>query len=124
MKQIFESGENYLETILILHQKTGCVRAVDIAAELGFSKPSVSRAMSVLREAGHITVARDGQITLTDSGLAIAEKIYERHRLLTEYLTALGVSPEVAAEDACRMEHVISEESFQKLKAHVQNQKK
>lgn len=124
MKQIFESGENYLETILVLHQRTGFVRAIDIATELGFSKPSVSRAMSVLREAGHIEVARDGQITLTESGRAIAEKIYERHQLLTEYLTALGVSPEIAAEDACRMEHVISEESFQKLKEHVQNQRK
>ena len=120
MKQIFESGENYLETILVLHQRTGFVRAT----ELSFSKPSVSRAMSVLREAGHIDVARDGQITLTESGRAIAEKIYERHQLLTEYLTALGVSPEIAAEDACRMEHVISEESFQKLKEHVQNQRK
>lgn len=124
MKQIFESGENYLETILVLHQRTGFVRAIDIATELSFSKPSVSRAMSVLREAGHIEVARDGQITLTESGRAIAEKIYERHQLLTEYLTALGVSPEIAAEDACRMEHVISEESFQKLKEHVQNQRK
>lgn len=124
MKQIFESGENYLETILVLHQRTGFVRAIDIATELSFSKPSVSRAMSVLREAGHIEVARDGQITLTESGRAIAEKIYERHQLLTEYLTALGVSPEIAAEDACRMEHVISEESFQKLKEHVQNQGK
>ncbi len=124
MKQIFESGENYLETILVLHQRTGFVRAIDIATELSFSKPSVSRAMSVLREAGHIDVARDGQITLTESGRAIAEKIYERHQLLTEYLTALGVSPEIAAEDACRMEHVISEESFQKLKEHVQNQRK
>ena len=124
MKQIFESGENYLETILVLHQRTGFVRAIDIATELSFSKPSVSRAMSVLREAGHIEVARDGQITLIESGRAIAEKIYERHQLLTEYLTALGVSPEIAAEDACRMEHVISEESFQKLKGHVQNQRK
>lgn len=124
MKQIFESGENYLETILVLHQRTGFVRAIDIATELSFSKPSVSRAMSVLREAGHIEVARDGQITLTESGRAIAEKIYERHQLLTEYLTTLGVSPEIAAEDACRMEHVISEESFQKLKEHVQNQRK
>ncbi len=123
MKQIFESGENYLETILVLHRQTGFVRAIDIATELGFSKPSVSRAMSVLREAGHIAVARDGQITLTESGRTIAEKIYERHQLLTEYLTALGVSPEVAAEDACRIEHVISEESFQKLKEHVGHQK-
>lgn len=119
MKQIYESGENYLETILILHNKTGYVRAVDVATELGFSKPSVSRAMSILKDAGHIVISREGQIELTESGRAIAEKIYERHRLLTEYLIAIGVDEKTAAEDACRMEHVISELTFQKLKEHA-----
>ena len=117
--QIHESAENYLETILILQKRNGRVRAVDIAAELNYSKPSISVAMKNLRLGGYIEVEPNGNITLRDRGLAIAEKIYERHTLLTEYLTALGVSPKTAAEDACRIEHVISTETFAALKAHA-----
>lgn len=114
-----ESGENYLETILILKQKNGYVRSIDIATELSFSKPSVSYAMKRLKENGYINMQKDGGITLTEAGLEIAERIYERHRLLTEWLVHLGVSPDVAAHDACRMEHVISAESFEKIKKHA-----
>lgn len=116
---INESAENYLETILILSHKLPVVRAVDIAAELGFKKSSVSIAMKNLREKHHITVADSGFITLTESGRAIAEEIYERHQLLSSWLTALGVDPKVAVEDACKMEHVISRESFEAIKKHV-----
>ena len=114
-----DSGEMYLETILILSHKQALVRSVDVACETGYSKPSVSRAMSILRRDGHIAVDGDGSITLTPSGREIAERIYERHVLLTEFLTRLGVSPEVAAADACRIEHVISPETFEKLKLHA-----
>ena len=117
--QIRESAENYLETILILHQRLGTVRAVDIANELSFSKPSVSIAMKNLRLNGYIEITGDGSISLLDKGLAIARRIYERHTLLTRWLIHLGVDPEVAAEDACRMEHVISEETFDALKRHA-----
>lgn len=110
--KIQESAENYLETILILHQRKGYVRAIDIAAELGFSKPSVSVAMKHLRENGCIQVDTLGHITLTAAGREIAERIYERHTFLSKWLTSLGVNPKVAAEDACRIEHVISAESF------------
>lgn len=123
--KIQESAENYLETILILKQKTGSVRSIDIANELGFSKPSVSIAMKNLKENGYIVIDSSGMISLTDKGREIAEKIYERHTLLTEWLIRLGVSPEIAAEDACRMEHVVSAESFAAIKKHaVQNQEK
>ena len=114
-----ESGENYLETILVLKQKNGYVRSIDIATELSFSKPSVSYAMKRLKENGYIHMGKDGGITLTEKGLEIAERIYERHRLLSDWLVRLGVSPEVAAHDACRMEHVISAESFEKIKEHA-----
>lgn len=114
-----ESGENYLEMVLILRNETGFVRSVDIAHALSFSKPSVSRAMSILKNAGHIIMDREGQIELTESGRQIAERVYNRHRLLTDYLTAIGVSKETAAADACRMEHVISQETFEKIEAHV-----
>lgn len=117
--KVQESAENYLETILILKQRSGSVRSVDIASELEFSKPSVSVAMKNLREKGYIVVDSDGMISLTETGQKVAEGVYERHRLFTDWLTALGVSREVAAEDACRMEHVISEESFQAIKRHV-----
>ena len=116
--KIQESGENYLETILILRNKKGQVRSIDIANELNFSKPSVSNAMKQLRENGYIKVDDTGFITLTAKGLEIAECIYERHSLLTEYLIALGVKEEIAKEDACRIEHVISPESFEKIKRH------
>ena len=115
-----ESAENYLETILILSQKLPVVRSVDIAAELDFKKSSVSVAMKNLRTQGHITVTDAGFIYLTESGKSIAEMIYERHEFLTNFLVSLGVSKEVAAEDACRMEHVISAESFAALKKHIQ----
>lgn len=119
--KIQESGENYLETILILKKRNGSVRAIDIANELNFSKPSVSKAMSVLKKAGHVTVDRLNQILLTDSGLKLAEKVYEKHLVLTEYLVSIGVSDNTAAKDACKMEHVISEESFEKIKDIVVN---
>ena len=114
-----ESAENYLETILILSQKLPVVRSVDIANELGFKKSSVSIAMKKLRQENHITVTDAGFIYLTDSGKEIANMIYERHELLTDWLTRLGVDPKIAAEDACRMEHVISKESFDAIKKHI-----
>ena len=114
-----ESSENYLETILILSEKLPVVRAVDIANELGFKKSSVSIAMKNLREKGNITVSDAGFITLTESGKQIAEMIYERHELLSECLVKLGVDKEIATEDACRIEHVISPESFQAIKDYV-----
>jgi Mn-dependent DtxR family transcriptional regulator len=114
-----ESAENYLETILILSKSKPVVRSVDVADELGFKKSSVSVAMKNLRGKGHITVTKEGYIYLTDSGREIAEMIYERHELLSFWLTKLGVDEKVAAEDACRMEHVISKESFDALKRHI-----
>ena len=114
-----ESGEMYLETIHVLQKKNGHVRSVDVAEHMGYSKPSISRAMGLLKTGGFIEIARDGGITLTRSGLAVAEKIYERHTLLSQLLINLGVSPETAAEDACRMEHAISDESFEAIKKHV-----
>ena len=119
-----ESGEMYLETILVLNQKTGFVRAIDVGEEMGYSKPSVSRAMGILRQGGYITVGEDGGITLTDSGREIAEKIYERHRLLSGFLVQLGVDEKTAAEDACKMEHVISDASFEALKRHAERAEK
>ena len=119
MIHVNESAENYLETILILGKKHPSVRSVDIAEELGFKKSSVSVAMKNLREKGHIVVSKEGFITLTDSGRAIAEMIYERHELLSAWLTRLGVDPETAAEDACRIEHGISAESFEAIKRHI-----
>lgn len=116
---INESAENYLETILILSHRLPVVRSVDIATELGYKKSSVSIAMKNLREKQHITVSDSGYIYLTDSGRAIAEEIYERHQFLSSWLTALGVDADVAAEDACKMEHVISHESFEAIKKHV-----
>ncbi|MCI7491378.1 MAG: metal-dependent transcriptional regulator [Lachnobacterium sp.] len=111
-----ESSENYLETILMLGEKLPVVRSVDIANELGFKKSSVSIAMKNLREKGHITVSDAGFITLTESGRHIAEMIYERHKLLSECLVKLGVPEEIASEDACRVEHVISPETFEAIK--------
>lgn len=117
--KIQESAENYLETILILSEKIGNVRSIDIVNEMNFSKPSVSVAMKNLRQNGYIQVNGDGYITLTDSGREIAEMIYERHRLIKNLLLSLGVEEKIAAEDACRIEHVISKESFEALKNHV-----
>jgi len=114
-----ESAENYLETILVLSKLYPVVRSIDIVNELGFKKSSVSVAMKNLREKGHITMTEEGFIYLSSSGKAIAEMIYERHELITKWLTELGVSKEIAEEDACRIEHVLSKESFDALKKHV-----
>ena len=119
---IYESGEMYLETIHILLKQQGQVRSIDVAEYMGYSKPSVSRARGLLRQGGYIEVDKDGYITLTQSGQELARKIYERHTILSRMLTALGVSPETAAEDACRLEHAISDESFEAIKRHVEMQ--
>ena len=116
MAVIRASAEDYLETILVLHNKKGYVRSIDIANEMGFSKPSVSIAMKNLRENECISVNQDGLISLLPRGREIAERIYERHTVLTALLNALGVSPDVSAEDACKIEHVISAESFCAIK--------
>ena len=117
--KIQKSAEDYLETILILYNRRGTVHAIDIANELSFSKPSVSVAMKNLRENGYITVSPEGYIHLTESGLEVAEKIYERHTILSNWLTMLGVDPRVAAEDACKIEHDVSAESFEAIKRHI-----
>lgn len=119
---IQESGEMYLETILILSQKNTPVRSIDIGLSMGFSKPSVSRAMGILKRDGYINIDTNGHITLTESGREIAEKIYARHKVFTEYLIRLGVSEEKAVEDACKIEHVISDESFEAIKEHFEEQ--
>lgn len=113
---VHESGEMYLEAILVLSRRNGHVRSIDVSEYLGYSKPSVSRAMGILRAGDYITVDKDGAITLTDSGSEIAEKIYERHTVLSKLLIRLGVSEETATADACKLEHAISDESFQAIK--------
>ena len=115
-----ESGEMYLETIHVLSKANAHVRSIDISEHMGYSKPSVSRAVSILKQEGYIAVDSDGFITLTDTGRTVAEKIFERHTLLSGILIQLGVSPEVAADDACRIEHAISDESFEAIKRHIQ----
>ena len=117
--KILESAENYLETILILQKRNGSVRSIDIVNELDYTKPSVSIAMKHLRENGYIEMDKSGHITLLDAGLEIAEMMYERHTSLMNFLIALGVSPETAKEDACRIEHIISQESFEAIKNHA-----
>ena len=119
-----ESAENYLETILILSKTLPVVRSVDVATELGFKKSSVSIAMKNLREKKHITVSESGYISLTESGREIAEMIYERHQLFTSWLVSLGVDEKTASEDACKMEHVISKESFDAIKKHIPDYQK
>lgn len=120
--RIQESGENYLETILILKNRNGAVRSIDVANELGFSKASVSRAMSILKEAGLLVMKQNGNLVLTDSGMAKASAVYERHTFIAKFLEqTLGVDHETAVQDSCRMEHVISEKSFQLMKKYVQN---
>ncbi len=116
---LHQSGEDYLETILILRQEKGTVRSIDVAQRMGYSKPSVSRAMSILRADGYIEMERSGAITLTAEGERVALTMYERHRLLTQWLVSLGVSPEVAASDACRMEHALSTQTFECIKKYV-----
>ena len=118
-----ESGENYLETILILEKRNGIARSVDVATELGFSKPSVSRAVGLLKQGEYITVDQEGYLHLTAMGEEIAAKMYERHMLLTEFLIRLGVDRETASADACKIEHDISDKSFEAIKRHV-NEKK
>lgn len=119
---IYESAEDYLEAILVIQQRQGYVRSIDIVHEQNVSKPSVSVAMKKLRESGYIAMDMDGHITLLPAGAEIATHIYERHQLLTRCLTALGVSPEVAAADACKIEHHLSDETFEKLCAYVKRQ--
>ena len=121
--ELHESGQMYLETIHVLLQRQEHVRAIDVGSHLGYSKPSVSRALSLLKQDGYITVDGDGHISLNPSGEALAQQIYERHTVLTKMLTALGVDEKTAAEDACRIEHVISEETFNGLKAHYEKYK-
>ncbi len=113
---IQESGEMYLETIYTLIQQNGKVRSIDICESMGYSKPSISRAVGILKKDGYITVDKSGFITLTDDGCAVAKKIYERHTIITDFLTALGVNEATAAEDACKMEHIISDLSFEAIK--------
>ena len=119
-----ESGEMYLEAILVLAKKSGYVRSIDVSEYLGYSKPSVSRAMGILREGGYILMEKDGAITLTDSGKKLAETIYERHTVLSELLIRLGVDEKTATDDACRIEPVISDESFQAIKQYYYQHKK
>ncbi len=114
-----ESGENYLEAILVLERRNGIARSVDVANELNFSKPSVSRAVAVLKEAGYVTIGNINQLVLTESGREIAEKIYERHCLIKAFLISIGVSEENAANDACRIEHDICDETFDCIKKHM-----
>ena len=118
---IHESGEMYLESIHVLLQKNGSVRSIDISEHMGYSKPSVSRAVGLLKKGGYIVVDENGFITLTESGENVAMKIYERHTVLSRMLMALGVDPETAAEDACRLEHAISDKSFEAIKNHFKN---
>lgn len=114
-----ESGEMYLETILVLSHKKDAVRSIDICDYMGYSKPSVSRAVGLLKNGGYIEIDRDGFITLTDLGHEVAEKIYNRHRVLSAFLVKIGVAPEVASEDACKMEHAISDETYFAIKKHI-----
>ncbi len=121
---IHESGENYLETILILQNKLGFVRSIDIANELDYTKPSISRAVSILKKADYITMQENGQILLTEKGLQKANEIYDRHKIITSYLIlSLGVSREAADQDACRIEHIISQETFDKIKKFIESHK-
>ena len=117
---IQESGEMYLESIYVLSQRSSQVRSVDVGEYLGYSKPSVSRAVGLLKSGGYLLMDQDGFLTLTESGLQIAKKIYERHTIVSQLLIRLGVSPETAAADACKIEHAISDESFQAIKAYAE----
>lgn len=120
--KIYASGEDYLEAVLVLQKKKGMVRSVDLARHMGFSKASISHAVGVLKNGGFLTVDEEGYFHLTEDGREVAEKIYERHQFFTEQLVAVGVDRETAERDACRIEHAISEEAFQKLKASVEKQ--
>lgn len=116
---IQESGEMYLETIYFLTRERGSVRAIDVAEHMGYSKPSVSRAMGLLKNGGYITVEADGRLLLTESGAALASKIYERHTILTDFFVSLGIDPVTASDDACKIEHHLSDESFAAIKRHA-----
>ena len=117
--KLLESAEMYLETIYLLSTKNAAVRSVDVADYMGYSKPSVSRAVSNLKKSGHLIMNEDGALLLTEEGRAAAQKIYERHSVLTEFLQGLGVSKEVASEDACKMEHVVSDDTIEAIKRYV-----
>lgn len=117
---LYESGQMYLETIYVLSKEKNFVRSIDVGEHMGYSKPSVSRAVSTLKKDGYITVGEDGGLQLTEKGLEVAQTMYERHTVLTKLLMGLGVEESVASEDACRMEHVLSDESFAAIKAHME----
>ena len=117
---LYESGQMYLETIYVLSKEKNFVRSIDVGEHMGYSKPSVSRAVSTLKKDGYITVGEDGGLQLTEKGLEVARTMYERHTVLTKLLMGLGVEESVASEDACRMEHVLSDESFAAIKAHME----
>ena len=114
-----ESGQMYLESILVLSKTGKAVRSIDVSEYMGFSKPSVSRAIGLLKSGGYITVSKEGHLQLTEEGLRVAENIYEKHTLLTQFLIRLGVSEETASEDACKMEHILSDETFEAIKRHM-----
>lgn len=120
---LHQSGEDYLEAILMLRAEKGAVRSIDVAQRLGYSKPSVSRAVSILKASGHLTMEADGRLELTELGTAVAQEIYERHEVLTECLVAMGVPADIAAQDACKIEHDLSPETFLCLKNHIQRSK-
>lgn len=120
-KNIQESGEMYLETILVLSEKNPHVRSIDVCEYMGFSKPSVSRAIGLLKGGGYVNVDKDGYLSLTDAGAEIAHKMYERHKFLTEFLIKLGVDERVATDDACKIEHHLSDESFEAIKKYVES---
>ncbi|MBR0338166.1 MAG: metal-dependent transcriptional regulator [Ruminococcus sp.] len=122
--QLKESGEMYLETIYVLSQRKGFVRSIDVGEEMGYSKPSVSRAVGILRDGGYITVAHDGGLHLTEAGLEVAQRTYERHTVLSEFFIKLGVDEETATNDACKIEHVISSSTFAALKKYLNEQMK
>ena len=119
--KLIESGQMYLETIYVLSKEKSGVHSIDVSEHMGYSKPSVSRAIGILKKGGYVEMAEDGSLTLTESGVALAEQIYERHTILTECLVRLGVDREIAAEDACKMEHVISDESLAALKRFIES---
>ena len=118
--QLQESGEMYLETILVLSKRLANVRSIDVCEHMGFSKPSVSRAISLLRSGGYVNMDRDGYLTLTDEGARVAQKIYDRHNLLTRLFVSLGVSEDTASSDACKIEHHVSDETFEAIKRYVE----
>ena len=121
--RLYESAEMYLETIYVLSQKSACVRSVDVAEDMGYSKPSVSRAVGLLRQGGYLTVSKDGSLVLTEEGRLAAQKIFERHTVLSDFLAHIGVSGEVAARDACKIEHVVSDDTIAAIKRFLDSHK-